>query len=343
MVDIAIIGASGYTGGELLRILSRHDEAEIKIATSDRFADKPIYFVHGNLRGILNLKFEKFNIDRVIKHCDFVFFATPNGIAMRYVKQLLEVGIKVVDLSADFRFKDKSIYEKIYGIKHEAKDVDAPYGLTELNRKEIRNASIVANPGCYPTSIIPSIVPIIDIIDLERIVVDSKSGVSGAGASPKDVTHFPFINEDIIAYKIIGHRHVAEIEQELKKYTHQRVLINFTPHMIPVTRGILSTIHVFLKKEISEEEVRKRFLKCYENEKFIRILNIGEVPILNNIRGSNYLDIGGFLIDHERRRLVIIAAIDNLIKGASGQAVQNMNVMLNIKEEKGLDLIGQSP
>lgn len=342
MVNVAIIGASGYTGGELLRILANHDDVEIKIITSERYEGKPVYKIHKNLKGILELKFERLNLDRIIKDCDFVFFATPNGVCMRYAKSLLEVGIKIVDLSADFRFKNKELYEKVYGIKHEAKDIDAAYGLTELNRKEIRNSNIVANPGCYPTSIIPVIVPIIDVIDTKRIIIDSKSGVSGAGASPREDTHFPYVNEDIIAYKIINHRHVPEIEQELKRYCKD-ICINFTPHMIPVNRGILSTIHLFLIKDIDEEDLRKRFERYYEKELFIRILDIGEIPKLSDVRGSNFLEIGGFLIDKDRKRIVIISAIDNLVKGASGQAVQNMNVMLNFKEEKGLLNLPLSP
>ncbi len=342
MVNVAIIGASGYTGGELLRILLNHDDVEIRIVTSERYEGKPVYKIHRNLRGLIDLKFERLNIDKVIKECDFAFFATPNGVCMKYARKLLEVGIKIVDLSADFRFKDKNLYEKIYGIKHEAKDIDAAYGLTELNRKEIRKSDIVANPGCYPTSIIPAIVPLIDLIDTEKIVIDSKSGVSGAGASPREDTHFPFVNEDIIAYKIVGHRHVPEIEQELRKYS-DNVKICFTPHMIPVNRGILSTIHLFLNRDISEDEIVKRFKNFYKNETFIRILEVGEVPKLSNVRNSNFLDIGGFLVDRDRKRLVIISVIDNLVKGASGQAVQNMNVMLNFREDKGLKNIPLNP
>ncbi len=338
---VGIVGGSGYTGGELLRILAKHEKCSIELVTSQRFVDKPVWKVHGNLRKIYDLKFENPSIDEIAKRCDFVFFATPTGVAMRYAKELLDAGIKIVDLSADFRLKDVKTFEKYYKISHLARDIKAPYGLPEINREEIRRANIVANPGCYPTCVIIPLAPLLkeDLIK-SIIIVDAKSGISGAGARPSEFTHFPNVHENVVPYKITTHRHVPEMEQELRKFKSD-VKIYFTPQVVPITRGMLATIHCFLKEKLDSNHVKETLEKYYKNEPFVRILDIGEIPRITSVRGTNYIDIGGFEID--RDRLVIISAIDNLVKGASGQAVQNMNIMMKFDEKMGLKDIGISP
>ncbi len=341
VVRVGIIGGSGYTGGELLRILARHEKCSVELVTSQRYVNEHVWKVHGNLRNIYDLRFENPSIDEISDRCDFVFFATPTGVAMKYAGELLNAGVKVVDLSADFRLKDINTFEKYYKINHLAKDIKAPYGLPEIYREEIKNANIVANPGCYPTCIIIPVAPLLREGLIEGVIVaDAKSGISGAGAKPSDFTHFPNVHENVVPYKITTHRHVPEMEQELKKFA-EGVKVFFTPHVVPITRGMLSTIHCFLKESVDESFIKETLEKFYKDEPFVRILEVGEVPKITSVRGTNYIDIGGFKIDRER--LVLVSAIDNLVKGASGQAVQNMNIMLNFDEKTGLTDIGLHP
>lgn len=344
MVKVGIVGASGYTGGELLRILAQHSEVEIACITSRMHAGKPAYKVHPNLRRVLNLSFEDIPYERVAERCDLVFCATPHGASMEIVPTLLEHGVRVVDLSGDFRFEDVAVYERYYGKKHVAPDIRAAYGLPELHRKEIRRAELVANPGCYPTSIILGLVPLLKagVIDASHIVADAKSGISGAGNKPRETTHFPNAAESVLAYKMTAHQHLPEIEQELRRFSSE-VRVSFVPHIVPVIRGLTSTLHCFLTQELSPEEVRKLYEEYYMNEPFVRVLDVGEVPRLSAVRGSNFTDIGGFAIDGERERVIVVSAIDNLVKGASGQAVQNMNIMLGFREEEGLRSVGIHP
>jgi N-acetyl-gamma-glutamyl-phosphate reductase len=342
-MKVGIIGATGYTGGELLRLLSRHRECEIVCATSRTSKDK-VSTIHPNLGGILDLKFEDLTVDEVSERCDFVFLATPHGTSMKLVPSLLDAGVKVVDLSGDFRFKDPKIYEKYYGIRHEHPEIRATYGLPELYRREIKRASIVANPGCYPTSVILGLAPIVKegLIDVEKIVVDSKSGISGAGASPKDKTHFPVTAESVLPYNVSSHRHLPEMEQELRSLNAE-VRLSFVPHLVPVIRGICSTIHCFLVEDVNGQSVQEIYSEFYNGEPFVRVLKYGEMPRMSAVRGANYCDIGCFEVDRERRRIVIVSTIDNLMKGASGQAVQNMNIMMGYDEREGLEDIGIHP
>ncbi len=344
MVNVSVIGASGFTGGELLRLLALHPEAEIVYATSRRYADTPVSGVHRNLRNVLDTVFTDSSADEVGKGSDIVFTATPHRVSMKIVPRLLETGTKVVDLSGDFRFSDKSVYEKYYDTIHESPDTEAVYGLPELHRSEIKKAGLVANPGCYPTTCILGLAPAVKagLVDPERITADSKSGVSGAGASPKSSTQFCMANESVTAYSPTGHRHMPEIEQELRVFDPS-VQVSFVPHLVPVNRGLTSTLHCYLKKAASEEEVRAVYSDFYQGEPFVRVLDVGEVPRLSAVRGSNYLDIGCFKIDEERNRLIIVSACDNLIKGAAGQAVQNMNIMLGFDETTGLSAAGLQP
>jgi len=344
MVKVSVIGASGYTGGELLRLLAFHPEAEIVYATSRRYSGEPVSGVHPNLRRVLDTVFTDSSADVVGEKSDLVFTSTPHRASMKIVPRLLETGAKVVDLSGDFRFSDTSVYEKYYGATHSRPDVKAAYGLPELHREEIKKAGLVANPGCYPTTCILGLAPAVKagLVDSERITADSKSGVSGAGASPNATTHFCLANESVTAYNPTAHRHMPEIEQELRLFD-PRVQVSFVPHLVPVNRGITSTLHCFLKESASEEDVRKIYSDFYRDEPFVRVLGVGEVPRLSAVRGSNYIDIGCFKIDEERNRLIVVSACDNLIKGAAGQAVQNMNIMLGIDETSGLKAAGLHP
>ncbi len=337
MYKVGIVGASGYTGGELLRILLIHKEVEVTTATSRQFEGKPIHKVHPHLKKLSDISFtSSFNSDY-----DIVFTATPHGTSMNVVPDLIKDGLRVIDLSGDFRFEDFKVYEKYYGIEHKAKDLKGIYGLPELYRDEIRDTNLVANPGCFPAGAILGIFPLVKkrLIE-EKIIIDSKTGTSGAGVVPSKRTHHPECGEDVIPYNITHHRHMPEIEKELRKFGSAKV--HFTPHLVPIIRGILTTIHVFPKKDVDPEDVREVYMRFYERERFVRILECGEIPKLSAVRGSNYIDIGGFSLD-ENNRLVIFTSIDNLVKGGSGNAVQNMNLMLDIEEDTGLGSIGLHP
>lgn len=343
-MKVGIIGASGYTGGELLRLLAMHPECEIVCATSRKFDGKDIAMTHPHLKGILNMKFENPGADEVAERSEFVFTATPHGASMRIVPTILKRGAKVVDLSGDFRFYDVATYEKYYATKHEHPEIKAVFGLPELHREEIKKARMVANPGCYPTSAILGLAPIVkeDWVELNRIVVDSKSGISGAGAEPKQLTHYPVTADSVLPYNVASHRHLPEIEQELR-LLNEEVRISFVPNLVPVIRGLSSTMHCFLTKEVTSEEIRALYAKFYKDEPFVRVLGTGKMPRMSAVRGSNYIDIGCFEVDKERSRVVIVSVIDNLVKGAAGQAVQNMNIMMGYKETAGLKNIGIHP
>jgi N-acetyl-gamma-glutamyl-phosphate reductase len=343
-MKVGIIGASGYTGGELLRILAGHRECEVACATSRRYEGKSVSSVNPNLEKIIDIKFENLSAGEVAKKSDFVFTATPHGTSMGIVPELMESGVKAVDMSGDFRFKDTAVYERYYGCEHTAKDVKAVYGLPELHRAEIKDAELVANPGCYPTSVILGLAPLVKegIIELDRIVVDSKSGISGAGATPKAATHYTMAADSVSPYKVVSHQHMPEIEQELN-LLGDGVKVAFVPHIVPVIRGLESTIQVFLETDISSEGIRDTYASLYKDEAFVRVLDVGEIPRMSAVRGSNYCDIGAFEVDKERNRAVIVSVIDNLTKGASGQAVQNMNIMMGFDETRGLDKVGIHP
>jgi len=325
IMKVGIIGASGYTGSELLRLLCKHPKAEVVAATSREWAGKEIWKLHKFLKGFYDLKFTTPEIKN-LENCDIVFTAVPHGEAMKYVPQLLEVGIKVVDLSADYRL-DKETYEKVYGKKHEAY-IEAVYGLTELYREKIAKSNLVANPGCYPTGAILAVAPIAEYI--ERVIFDSKSGITGAGMKPTEFTHYPNLHEAIVPYKITNHRHYWEILQELRKLNPE-IKVSFTPQVFPGSRGILTTAHVFMKEGFSREELYRIYEEFYKDCHFVRLQD--EVR-LSYVRGSNFCDIA---ISVGEDRVVIISAIDNLVKGASGQAIQNMNVMFGLDEKTGLD------
>lgn len=341
---VGIIGATGYTGLELLRLLLRHPRIEITALTSQKYAGLPIERVFPSLMNQLSLKCEDLVYERIADKVDFVFTAVPHKTAMETVPPFTQRGKRVVDLSADFRFKDSAIYEKWYQ-KHLAPELlpKSVFGLPELYRDAIRKAPIVGNPGCYPTGALIGLIPLVRsrVISLDHIVVDAKSGVSGAGRDVVLGSLFCEVNEGVKAYKIFEHRHTPEIEQELSQAAGKRVAVTFVPHLIPMDRGILSTIYVTLSKKMDTEEVLDLFAKTYRGEPFVRICPKGLVPNTKDVRGSNYCDIG--VVGGEDGRMVIVTAIDNLVKGAAGQAVQNMNIMLGFPETMGLDVIPLSP
>lgn len=343
-MNVGVIGASGYTGGELLRYLSMHEKCEVVCATSRKSAGKKVDIVHPHLNGVFDLILEDLSPSQVASRCDFVFTATPHGASMNIVSELIETGVKIVDLSGDFRFNDVAVYEKYYGLKHEHPEVKAVYGLPELHREEIKKAQIVANPGCYPTSVILGLLPLIreKIIQPDRIAADSKSGVSGAGAQPKPGTHFCMVDESVTPYLLTQHRHLPEMEQELRRF-EKNVKISFVPHLSPLIRGISTTLHCFFKKEVSEKDVQDIYTEYYESEPFVRILRDGTIPRMSAVRGTNFIDIGGFGVDLERNRIIVVSVIDNLGKGAAGQAVQNMNIMSGYQETTGLRQVALHP
>jgi N-acetyl-gamma-glutamyl-phosphate reductase len=342
---VGIIGATGYTGQELLRLLLRHPEVEITVLTSQKYAGMPIDRVFPSLMKQANLTCEELSVDSVLKKVDFVFTAVPHKTAMETVPPFYQGGKKIVDLSADFRFKDAAVYEKWYQ-KHTATHLlpQAVFGLPELHRETIKKAKIVGNPGCYPTGALLGLIPLVkkEWIGLESVVVDSKSGVSGAGRDVVLESLFCEVNEGVKAYKIFEHRHTPEIEQELSQLAGKRVSVTFVPHLIPMDRGILSTLYVTLTKRLKTEEILETFHDYYRGEPFIRILPGGKLPNTRDVKGSNYCDIG-VKVNEADGRMVVVTAIDNLVKGASGQAVQNMNIMLGFPETMGLEVVPLSP
>ncbi|MFP3946064.1 MAG: N-acetyl-gamma-glutamyl-phosphate reductase [Archaeoglobaceae archaeon] len=323
MIKAGIIGASGYTGSELLRILYDHPEVEVVAATSRKWEGKSVVDAHPFLKGFYDIEFTAPEMKN-LEGCDVAFTAVPHGDAMKYVPSLLEAGIKVVDISADYRL-DKEVYERVYG-EHTA-FMEAVYGLTELYKEDVKNAELVANPGCYPTGAILAAAPLTAEGVVDRVVFDSKSGISGAGASPKELSHYPNLQEAVIPYKVTGHRHYYEMVQELE-HLQKGVSISFTPQVFPGARGILTTAHIFVRETVDVIEVYQKFYSdCY----FVRLQ---DQVRLNWVRGSNFCDIA---IYPEEGRVVITSAIDNLVKGASGQAIQNMNLMFGLDEKTGLD------
>jgi N-acetyl-gamma-glutamyl-phosphate reductase len=342
---VGIIGATGYTGVELLRLLLLHPEVEVTALTSQKYAGVPIEQVFPSLTGRLQIKCEELTIDHISQKVDFIFTAVPHKTAMETVPLFYQKGKRVVDLSADFRIKDPEVYERWYQ-KHTAPALlpESAYGLPELHREEIKNAKIVGNPGCYPTGALIGLIPFIKngMISYENIVIDSKSGVSGAGRDVVLGSLFSEVNEGVKAYKVFDHRHLPEIEQELSQLAQKKIAVTFVPHLIPMDRGILTTIYVNFTQKVKTEDVLKIFNEYYEKEPFIRIYPKGKIPNTKDVRGSNYCDIGVVVKELDSRG-VIVTAIDNLVKGASGEAVQNMNIMLGYPETMGLDVLPLFP
>lgn len=341
MVRVGIIGATGYTGVELVRLLARHPQVKLTALTAEKNVGQPIWRLFPSVLKESDLVCQPLEVESISKLCDFVFLALPHKAAMQVVPAFLSKGIKVVDLSADFRISDPQVYERWYE-PHTAPSFlkEAVYGIPELHREEIKKARLVANPGCYPTSVILPLTPLLKkrVLDLRSLIADSKSGVSGAGRSAVLSSLFAEVSENFKAYKVTEHRHTPEIEQELSRAAGEKVNITFTPHLVPMKRGILTTIYATLNKVFSEAEVYEIYSEFYHREKFIRLRPSDLLPSTADVFGSNYCDIG-LKIDARFNRLILLSAIDNLVKGASGQAVQSMNLMLGIEESIGLDIV----
>ncbi|NLW25099.1 MAG: N-acetyl-gamma-glutamyl-phosphate reductase [Clostridia bacterium] len=345
-VKVGIIGVTGYTGGELLRLLLNHPYVEIKKATSRSNAGNDVTLVHPHLEKEISLVEEDFEVASFLEGLDLVFLALPHGKSAPLVKEIYEKKVKVIDLGADFRLKDSNDYEFWYELKHACPELlpESVYGLPEIYKEEISKTQIVANPGCYPTSIILGLAPLLanKIIDTETIVIDSKSGVSGAGKTLTEITHYTHINENLLAYKVGNHRHIPEIEQELSLLVQSRVCVNFTPHLVPMNRGILSSIYVTPKVSITEKELADFYREFYQGCPFIRLRDKTRLPQTKWVQGSNYCDLAP-VYDERTGRIIVFSAIDNLVKGASGQAIQNMNIMFGLEETAGLGIAGMYP
>jgi N-acetyl-gamma-glutamyl-phosphate reductase len=338
MPRVAIVGATGYAGAELVRILAGHPDIELTLLTSRQYAGVRFDKVYPSMSGVVNLVCEAFATDILDDRADVIFVALPHKLPMAFVPAIVDQGKRVIDLSADFRFKDGTLYESYYQT-HTAKDLleTAVYGLCEVYREEIKNAVLIGNPGCYPTSVILPLLPLLksNFLDIHSIIVDSKSGVSGAGRSLSLGTHFCEANESFRAYKVAEHRHLPEMEEVLSLNTGQSVSMTFVPHLVPLTRGMLTTIYANLAKKASKEDLVNCIAAFYDGCPFIRICKENRLPDTLHVRGTNFCDIG-LRVDKDRDRLILISAIDNLVKGAAGQAVQNMNIMLGLDETAGL-------
>ncbi|MCX7822538.1 MAG: N-acetyl-gamma-glutamyl-phosphate reductase [Syntrophobacterales bacterium] len=347
LVRVAILGASGYTGFELIRILLYHPKAKITFVSSRSQEKTSLSEHYPPFKGIIDICYSTVDVEKIAEASDIVFTALPHGASMDIVPQLLERGLRVVDLSADYRLRDARVYQEWYG-QHRNPDLltRSVYGLPELYRGAIKRADLVANPGCYPTSIILALAPLLKyaMIELDSIISDSKSGVTGAGRGLSLTTHFCEVNESFKAYKVGGvHRHIPEIEQELSVMAGREVKIVFTPHLVPMSRGILSTVYVIPKEGVGERDVEEAFKTFYRDEPFIRIFGSeAETPSTLQVRGSNYCDIG-WRFDKRTGKLIVVSAIDNLTRGASGQAVWNMNLMVGLPETMGFQFAPWQP
>ena len=346
MIKAGIIGSTGYAGGELVRILTGHKDTEIKWYGSRSYIGKNYADVYRNMFQIVDASCMDDNMEELASQVDVIFTATPQGLCASLVSEDILSKTKVIDLSADFRLKDVHVYEAWYKIEHKAPQYieEAVYGLCEINREAVRKARLVANPGCYTTCSILTAYPLAKegLIDMSTLIIDAKSGTSGAGRGAKVDNLFCEVNENIKAYGVATHRHTPEIEEQLGLAAGEDVVLNFTPHLVPMNRGILATEYAALKKDVTWDEVKAVYDRCYGNEKFIRVLDENVCPETKWVEGSNYVDIG-FKIDQRTGRIILMGAIDNLVKGAAGQAVQNMNLMFGLDESEGLDLVPMFP
>jgi len=346
MIKAGIIGATGYTGVELVRLIQNHPDVELSGLVSQSYNGNNYERVYPSSAKFCDRVLEAAAPEELARKSDVVFTALPHGVSMEVVEKISGLGTKVIDLGADYRFDDIDVYEKWYKVEHKTPQLakEAVYGLPELNRENIRSSRVVGNPGCYPTSIILGLAPLLKnrFINLNSIVCDSKSGVSGGGRGLNIAFHYSECNENFKAYNIGVHRHTPEIEQELSKLAGTDIIVSFTPHLVPMTRGILSTIYASLVKPCSTEEIIELYKDFYRDEFFIRIHPRGQYPQTKWVYSSNFCDIG-IAVDPRTNRVVVVSAIDNLVKGASGQAVQNMNIMFGLPEERGLDFMPVFP
>ncbi len=339
-MKVGIIGSTGYAGAEIVRLLYSHPEAEIVWYGSRSYIDKNFASVFGNMFKLVPDVCKGENIKELAETVDVIFTATPQGYCATLVSEEVLSKTKIIDLSADFRIKDVATYEKWYGIEHASPEFidEAVYGLCEINREAVKNARLIANPGCYPTCSFLSIYPLLKegVIDRNTIIIDAKSGTSGAGRGAKVNNLYCEVNESIKAYGVAKHRHTPEIEEQLSYVAGDDVLINFTPHLVPMNRGILVTAYATLTKKITEDEVRNIYHKYYDDEFFVRVLDKGVCPETRWVEGSNFADVNA-VVDERTGRVIMMGAIDNVVKGAAGQAIQNMNIMFGLAENTGLN------
>jgi len=344
-IKASIVGATGYLGGEMTRLLVDHPNVEIVDLTSNSNQGVPVWKFHPGLRGILDKEFVGLDIDGVASESDVVICAVPHGAALELVPKILEANedVKVIDLSADYRIRDPAVYTQWYNKVHETGEWlgKAVYGLPEYYFDKIKKTRLVANPGCYPTSAILAMAPLFDkgAVKADSVIVDSKSGVSGAGRKLSEQTHYPECNDSIKAYAVASHKHTPEIEQEFTAHCDADVKISFTPHLTPMNRGILSTIYCSLKGDLTTDEAYGLYTKAYSDKPFVRVLERGTWPETRFVRGTNFCDIQ-VTVDERTNRAIVVSAIDNLIKGGAGQAVQNMNIMFSLDERTGLMATG---
>lgn len=342
MIKVAVLGATGYAGIELVRLLSAHPGVQMEVLGSQSFEGKKISDVYQNFRHVLEKECEVLDLDRV-RGCDVAFTALPHGASKSVIPQLLEQGLKVIDLSGDYRYDDPKVYEQWYGQEHSSPELlqESVYGLCELYRDKVRAARLVGNPGCYTTCSILGAVPLLakGIGEHKNIIIDAKSGVTGAGRGLNLAYHFCECTENTKAYKVAAHRHTSEIEQELSHAAGEPILVSFTPHLIPQKRGILATIYINLKKPCTTEELTQLYKDFYKDEFFVRVMDPGQLPETKHVAGSNFVDIG-VVVDERLQRAVVVSALDNIVKGAAGQAVQNMNLMFGLEETAGLKNAG---
>lgn len=346
MVKVGIIGSTGYAGQELVRILLQHKEAEIVWYGSKSYVDKKYYEVFQNMFQLVDDVCMEDNMEELARQVDVIFTATPQGLCSTLVNEDVLSKVKIIDLSADFRIKDVSTYEEWYGITHPSPEFikEAVYGLCEINRDEIKKSRLIANPGCYPTCSILSIYPLVKegLIDPQSIIIDAKSGVSGAGRSAKVNNLYCEVNESIKAYGVTTHRHTPEIAEQLSYSAGEDINLIFTPHLVPMNRGILVTAYANLIKDVTYDEVKAVYDKYYNKEYFVRVLDKGIFPETRWVEGSNFVDVN-FVIEPKTKRIIMMGAMDNVVKGAAGQAIQNMNLMFGLEETMGLQLVPMFP
>jgi len=349
VIAVGIVGGTGYTGVELLRLLLRHSQVQVRLLTSRTEAGKRVADMFPNLRGHTDLEFSDLDIEQ-LKQCDVVFFATPHGVAMKHAEALVEAGTKVIDLAADFRLQDLTQFEKWYGMSHSCPELlkDSVYGLTELNREKIKQAQVIGNPGCYPTTVQLGLAPLLkaqeNLIDPKNIIIDAKSGVSGAGRKADLGMIYSENADNFKAYGVAGHRHHPEIVEALENISGQKGQFDqllFVPHLVPMIRGMLSTIYVDLTEQGQQLDLQSLYEKFYQNERFVDVMPPKSSPETRSVRGANELRIA--LYQPQPHKLIVLVAQDNLVKGAAGQAVQNMNIMFGFDETTGLEGIGLLP
>ncbi|MFO7747833.1 MAG: N-acetyl-gamma-glutamyl-phosphate reductase [Orrella sp.] len=346
-IKVGIVGGTGYTGVELLRLLSQHPQVTLTAITSRKEAGMAVADMFPNLRGHVDLAFTTPE-EAALSECDVVFFATPHGVAMAQAQALLDAGVRIIDLAADFRLQDTSVFEQWYKMPHSCPDIlkEAAYGLPELHRQEIAQARVVGNPGCYPTTILLGLAPLLKpdtLIDTSDIIADSKSGASGAGRQAAVGTLFSEVSDSFKAYGVAGHRHHPEIKAELDQLAGQSVGLTFVPHLVPMVRGMLSTIYVKLLPQAKGQDLQALYESYYQSETFVDVMPAGSQPETRFVRASNQLRLALHRPPGHPDRLIILAVQDNLVKGASGQAVQNMNLMFGLPEHLGLSQVAILP